>query len=67
MRALKQLMRRGTLSALPVTTQAREGIETMQTCFQALQMQVTTQAREGIETIDTPIALGGISRNNSSP
>ena len=39
------------LDILAVTTQAREGIETVTLCEGALMVMVTTQAREGIETL----------------
>ena len=38
------------LDILAVTTQAREGIETLQFSKQSQLITVTTQAREGIET-----------------
>ena len=40
------------LDILAVTTQAREGIETVQPCALLVCHNVTTQAREGIETRD---------------
>ena len=39
------------LDILAVTTQAREGIETLLVCHLSSDDGVTTQAREGIETI----------------
>ena len=38
------------LDILAVTTQAREGIETLCICIHTHRLHVTTQAREGIET-----------------
>ena len=38
------------LDILAVTTQAREGIETLRSVRRLCEMIVTTQAREGIET-----------------
>ena len=43
------------LDILAVTTQAREGIETISGCFHGFPPTVTTQAREGIETARFPI------------
>ena len=39
------------LGILAVTTQAREGIETLSSCTSITFPIVTTQAREGIETL----------------
>ena len=40
------------LDILAVTTQAREGIETCESCIKMMVKGVTTQAREGIETVE---------------
>ena len=40
------------LDILAVTTQAREGIETLCKTNLAADLRVTTQAREGIETVN---------------
>ena len=50
-----------------VTTQAREGIETVKNDSGNIIHTVTTQAREGIETHILTINDIGISSNNSSP
>ena len=39
------------LDILAVTTQAREGIETLSALSLSISLLVTTQAREGIETV----------------
>ena len=55
------------LDILAVTTQAREGIETLSDILEAEAPQVTTQAREGIETQIPRDVRMSTSRNNSSP
>ena len=50
MRALKQPALIFRLAAFPVTTQAREGIETSVRTISDTPSPVTTQARDGIET-----------------
>ena len=55
------------LDILAVTTQAREGIETLLRLLRAALTLVTTQAREGIETLFIGFFTKGRKRNNSSP
>ena len=55
------------LDILAVTTQAREGIETVFFMRYATIRLVTTQAREGIETIALVQASRLFFSNNSSP
>ena len=50
-RALKQLRSTKSGTFFSVTTQAREGIETLLLVFHLAFLHVTTQAREGIETL----------------
>ena len=55
------------LGILAVTTQAREGIETLTQIKIDSDWVVTTQAREGIETFLHDKPSLNESRNNSSP
>ena len=50
MRALKLTLLSKNRVDKNVTTQAREGIETLMQKYRAMILCVTTQAREGIET-----------------
>ena len=55
------------LDILAVTTQAREGIETLLSSGMKMRIGVTTQAREGIETAHASVSFHGTTCNNSSP
>ena len=55
------------LDILAVTTQAREGIETISVGCETFGKRVTTQAREGIETRKLSGMVWDDQRNNSSP
>ena len=55
------------LDILAVTTQAREGIETLRVILCANSAIVTTQAREGIETTLISALNPTAKGNNSSP
>ena len=55
------------LDILAVTTQAREGIETISGGWSSKDAKVTTQAREGIETSVLFFFANPVNRNNSSP
>ena len=54
-------------SVISVTTQAREGIETLLMQLLLKEQPVTTQAREGIETPKANTLHSLQLRNNSSP
>ena len=45
------------LDILAVTTQAREGIETINKAVKSEMKTVTTQAREGIDTVQSGVCL----------
>lgn len=45
------------LDILAVTTQAREGIETLSALSLSISLLVTTQAREGIETLKSLLTV----------
>ena len=55
------------LDILAVTTQAREGIETLNRDREQRRASVTTQAREGIETLARRSVQWYLVGNNSSP
>ena len=55
------------LDILAVTTQAREGIETLSALSLSISLLVTTQAREGIETLLPLLHSKFLLGNNSSP
>ena len=55
------------LDILAVTTQAHEGIETLERKTVRDEMRVTTQAHEGIETLTAAQPAFHSLRNNSSP
>ena len=67
MRALKRQIIARIYNHRRVTTQAREGIETLRVILSANSAIVTTQAREGIETTLISALNPTAKGNNSSP